>query len=102
MEVDLLVMLPWVNQSARFGGPRTMRCIDVAGADGTMRHNEYNDAFFAGLCFLVRDAGCYVSLNYPVQLAGNAFGWSARGVVLSINQLSPITFTEDGAETNTR
>lgn len=119
MEVDLLVLLPWVNQSAIPGGPRTTRCTDVLGS-GVMGHNEDNDAFFGDLCFLVTggsfffvpnctaslhvlsplafpDPGHYTSFNYPAQLAGNAFGWSARGVVVSINQLAPIDYVLDGA-----
>ena len=52
MEVDLLIMLPWVNQSSKPGGPRTTRCSDVSGL-GAMGHNEDNDDAFVGLCFLV-------------------------------------------------
>lgn len=51
MEVDLLIMMPWINQSSSPVAP--YHCSDIS-SHSLMGHNEDDDSFFVGLCFLVR------------------------------------------------
>jgi hypothetical protein len=46
MEVDLLIMLPWIQS--------TLKCSDVIS--NVLAHNEDDDTFFLGKCALIRDS----------------------------------------------
>ncbi len=90
MEVDLLLLLPWVSQP--------IKCSDVA-APAVMGHNEDDDTFYDGKCAVIEDvADGWTAFYYPGELAGNAYGWNWRsGVVMSSNQLSPDPLNVTGA-----
>lgn len=91
MEVDLLIMLPWISQV------RFLKCSDVVSTHA-MGHNEDDDSFFAGKCGLLLDhASGYGGFLYPGQLVGNAFSWNRHGLFFSSNQLTPLLWNVSGA-----
>ncbi len=89
MEVDLVTMLPWVQEP--------LKCSDVVS--NVLGHNEDDDTFFLGRCALIRDHVLgWTGFWYPGQLVGNAYGWNWRhGIAFSSNELSPVSYNMSGA-----